>query len=60
MLDDTLKLIQNPSADERDVLGCFDYQDNFMVVHLILRLCRSVNLNGQSWCMSTAQENLKK
>ncbi|MDM1020400.1 NAD(P)-binding protein [Acinetobacter sp. VNK23] len=31
--DDTLKLLDEPSNIEREVLGSFDYQDNRMVVH---------------------------
>jgi predicted NAD/FAD-binding protein len=59
--DDTLKLIQNPSADERDVLGCFDYQDNFMVVHRDTSIMPKRQSQWASWHVHvTAQENLKK
>lgn len=31
--DETLALIENPTAAERDILGAFSYQDNRIVVH---------------------------
>jgi predicted NAD/FAD-binding protein len=59
--DDTLKLIQNPSADERDVLGCFDYQDNFMVVHSDTSIMPKRQSQWASWHVHvTAQEKHQK
>ena len=31
--DEALAMIEEPTEDERDVLGCFGYQDNRIVVH---------------------------
>lgn len=31
--DEAIEIIENPSADENDILGCFKYQDNSVVVH---------------------------
>ena len=59
--DDTLKLIQDPSADERDVLGCFDYQDNFMVVHCDTSIMPKRQSQWASWHVHvTAQEKPQK
>ncbi|ENW96089.1 NAD(P)/FAD-dependent oxidoreductase [Acinetobacter sp. NIPH 298] len=59
--DDTLKLIRNPSAIERDILGCFDYQDNFMVVHSDSSIMPKRRSQWASWHVHvTAQDQSKK
>ena len=56
--DDTLKLIENPSADEQNVLGCFDYQYNCMVVHSDTSIMPKRQSQWASWHVHvTAQKS---
>lgn len=47
--DDTLKLIHQPSAAEQEILGCFDYQDNKMVVHCDTSIMPKRKSQWASW-----------
>jgi hypothetical protein len=47
--DDTLKLIDQPSAAEQEILGCFDYQDNKMVVHCDTSIMPKRKSQWASW-----------
>lgn len=47
--DDTLKLLDNPSAEERNILGAFSYSDNLMVVHTDASIMPRAKSQWASW-----------
>lgn len=47
--DDTLKLLKEPSEKEHDILGCFAYQDNVMVVHADRSIMPKSQSQWASW-----------
>lgn len=47
--DDTLRLLNDASDIEREILGCFNYQDNHMVVHNDQSIMPKARSQWASW-----------